>query len=259
MGRKVLFILALICGLIAAGSAYLYLESINKVSVPELRPLVVVKTALPARSVIQADQLTVKSVPLQGYPQGGSKEIKSVAGSVALIPLNPGDPVLDPMIQRQSALEGSQSSSSPTTSSPVTSSKLIVPEGKRAISIPIGLVSGIGYAVKPGDHIDVLATIEVKVADEKGAADKSQIITALVAQDVLVLNTGETTVADKSKAESKFYTLALSVPQALAVTLASEKGSLRLLLRNPANKEIREDQAVSPNIFLDYNYSKRFQ
>ncbi len=250
MGRKVLFILALICGLIAAGSAYLYIGSINKVSVPELKSLVLVKTAIPARSVIQANQLIVKDVPLQGYPQGGSKEILSVAGSVALIPLNPGDPVLDAMIQRQTALEGSSSK----TPSPVTSNKLIVPEGKRAIAIPIGLVSGIGYAVKPGDHIDVLATIEVK-----DAAGNAQTITTLAAQDVLVLNIGETTAADKSKVESKFYTLALSVPQALAVTLASEKGSLRLLLRNPINKEIREDLAVSPNIFLDSNYSKRFQ
>ena len=257
MGRKVFFLLALICGLVAAGSAYLYLESINKVSVPELKPLVMVKTNILARTAIQADQLIVKNVPLQGYPQGGSKTIQSVAGTVALVSLKPGDPLLEAMIQRQSAPEASQPTGSQVSSSSLTATSLVVPEGKRAVAIPINLVSSVGYAVKPGDHVDVLLTIDVK----DPVTDKSQTITTLVAQDVLMLNVGESlsSTKDKPVESSKYFTLALSVPQALVVTLGSEKGNLRLLLRNPVNKEIREDQAVSPSIFLDSNYSKRFQ
>lgn len=257
MGRRVFLLLALICGLVAAGSTYSYLGSINKVNVTELehKPLVMVKTNIIARTLIQADQLIIKNVPLQDYPQGGAKTIQSVAGTVALVTLKPGDPLLEAMIQRQSTHEvASQPTSSPVSSSPVAATSSIVPEGKRAVAIPINLISSVGYAVQPGDHVDVLVTIDVK-----DATGNAQAITALAAQDVLVLNTGVTIAPDKSIVEAKYYTLALSVPQALAVTLASEKGNLRLLLRNPANKEIREDQAVSPNIFLDPNYSKRFQ
>jgi len=252
VGRKVFILLALICGLVAAGSTYSYLGSINKVSVAELelKPLVMVKTNIIARSLIQADQLSVKNVPLQDYPQGGAKTIQSVVGTVALVTLKPGDPLLEAMIQRQSAAEAvSQPTNPQVSSSPVASTSFIVPEGKRAVAIPINLVSSVGYAVQPGDHVDVLVTMDLN----------AQPTTTLAAQDVLVLNTGEKTAPDKSVVEAKYYTLALSVPQALAVTLASEKGSLRLLLRNPVNTEIREDQAVSPNIFLDPNYSKRFQ
>lgn len=229
MGRKVFILLALICGLVAAGSTYSYLGSINKVIVSELKPLVLVKTNIIARTLIQADQLIVKNVPLKDYPQGGAKTIQSVVGTVALVTLKPGDPLLEAMVQRQSTAA--------------------VPEGKRAVAIPINLVSSVGYAVQPGDHVDVLVTMDLN----------AQATTTLAAQDVLVLNTGEKTAPDKSVVEAKYYTLALSVPQALAVTLASEKGSLRLLLRNPVNKEIREDQPVSPSIFLDPNYSKQFQ
>ena len=255
MGRKVFFLLALIWGRVAAGAAYLYLERINKVSVPELKPLVMAKTNIMARTVIKADQLIVKNVPLQGYPQGGSKTIQSVAGAVALVSLKSGDPLLEAMIQRQAAPEASQPNGSQVSSSPLTAS-LVVPEGKRAIAIPINLVSSVGYAVKPGDHVDVLVTIDVK----DPITDKSQTITTLAAQDVLMLSVGDSSsTKDKPVEASKYYTLALSVPQALAVTLGSEKGNLRLLLRNPVNKEIREDQAVSPSIFLDSNYSKRFQ
>ena len=250
MGRKVFFLLALICGLVAAGSTYLYLGSLNKVSVPEieLKPLVMVKTNILARTLIQADQLSVKNVPLQGYPQGGANTIQSVVGTVALVTLKPGDPLLETMVQRQSVPEASQPTGSKVSSSPLTAPSFVVPEGKRAVAIPINQISSVGYSVKPGDHVDVLVTIDV-----------NGTVTSLAAQDVLVLNTGEKTAPDKSIVEAKYYILALSVPQALAVTLASEKGSLRLLLRNPVNKEIREDQAVSPIIFLDPNYSKRFQ
>jgi len=257
VGRKVFLLLALICGLVAAGSTYSYLRSINKVSVHELelKPLVMVKTNITARTLIQADQLIVKNVPLQDYPQGGAKTIQSVSGAVALVTLKPGDPLLEAMIQRQSIpVAANQSTSSQVSSSPVAATSFIVPEGKRAVAIPINLISSVGYAVKPGDHVDVLVTIDVK-----DAAGNAQVITTLAAQDVLVLITGEKTAPDKSIVEAKYYTLALSVPQALAVTLAGEKGSLRLLLRNPVNKEIREDQPVSPSIFLDPNYSKRFQ
>ncbi|MHB8126908.1 MAG: Flp pilus assembly protein CpaB [Desulfitobacteriaceae bacterium] len=261
MGRKAFFLLALIFGLIAAGSAYFYLQDINKkVAIPELRPLVLAKTNIPARSMIRADQLTVKDTPVQGYPQGGSKTIQNVAGTVALVALNSGDPVLEAMFQRQSASEGTQTSGSSTSAVSQTSTKLVVPEGKRAVAIPIGLISGVGYAVKPGDYVDVLVTIEVKDA----SSNNSQIITTLAAQDVLVLSVGAASPTtndnkDAKPVESKYYTLALSVPQALAVTLGSEKGSLRLLLRNPVNTEKREDQAVSPNVFLDSNYFNRFQ
>lgn len=255
MGRKVFLILALICGFIAAGSTYMYLDS-NIVSVPELelKPLVMVKTNILARTLIKADQLIVKNVPLQGYPQGGAITIQSVVGTVALVTLKPGDPLLETMIQRQSAPESSQPISTQVTSSPVTTTSSVVPDGKRAVAIPINSISSVGYTVKPGDHVDILVTI-----DAKDAAGNAQAITTLAAQDVLVLNTGEKTAPDKSIIEAKYYILALSVPQAMVVTLASEKGSLRLLLRNPVNKEIQDDQAVSPSIFLDPNYSKRFQ
>ncbi len=192
---------------------------------------------------------------MQGYPQGGSKTIQSVAGTVALVSLKSGDPVLEAMIQRQTAPEASQPTGSQVSASPLTATSLVVPEGKRAVAIPINLVSSVGYAVKPGDHVDVLVTIDVK----DPITDKSQMITTLAAQDVLMLSVGESGTKEKPIESSKYYTLALSVPQALVVTLGSEKGNLRLLLRNPVNKEIREDQAVSPSIFLDSNYTKRFQ
>jgi pilus assembly protein CpaB len=251
--RRIFFILAIVFALIAAGSVYVYLKNLYRVSIPQLKPLVVANSKIPARSLIKADQLTTKNVPLQGYPQGGFSDIQSVVGSAVLVELDSGDPVLESVVEEQARPEGTRISSSDTA-------RFAVPEGKRAVSIPISLVSGVGYAVRSGDYVDVLSTMDIKAS----GSDTTQItITTLAAQDVQVLSVGAAPiVSDKEEtkvAESKYYTLALTVPQALAVTLASEKGSLRLALRNPVNTEIRGDQYVNPSTFLEPDFYQKYR
>jgi len=248
MQRKGFFLLALICGLIAAGTMYIYLNGATRNAHAALKPLVIAKTNVPARSVIVASQLEVKNVPEQGYPQGGYSTIQNVVGSVALLNLSAGDLIVSSMLEHQISQNSRHEISTGSTTA------LTVPDGKRAVAIPISLVSGVGYAVKPGDHVDILVTIDIK-----DSSANSQTVTSLIAQDVLVLSVGESLSGDKTKAETKSHTLALSVPQAMAVTLGSEKGSLRLLLRNPANSEIRQDAPVSGNAFLDPNYFNTYK
>lgn len=244
MHRKGFLLLALICGLIAAGSTYLYLSSSQHNAQVSLKPLVVAKSNIPARSIIKAEQLTTKEIPSQGYPLGGASSLQSVIGSVALVNLTTGDSIVNSVIEHPSN----------TNNLPSVSTALTVPDGKRAVAIPINLVSGVGYMIKPGDHVDVLVTMDIK-----DASGNSQTVTSLAAQDVLILNVGEGVTTDKTKTESKSYTLALTVPQAMAATLGSEKGSIRLLLRNPANTDQRQDGPFTANQFLDPNYFNRYK
>ncbi len=248
MQRKGFVLLALICGLIAAGSTYIYLTNVKSSPSVTLKPLVVAKMDIPARTIIQPDQVMLKDVPSQGYPQGGAYNIQSVIGSVTLVNLKAGDSLVSNVLQ--------QSADQATTPSIPNSSALAVPEGKRAVAIPIGLVSGVGYNVKPGDHVDILVTMDIKDA----SGNNPQTLTSLAAQDILVLSVGENSATkDKNTGDSKSFTLALTVPQAMAVTLGSEKGSLRLLLRNPANTEIRQEIPFNSNQFIDPNYSNRYK
>ena len=246
MRRKGFFVLALICGLIAAGSVYIFLNDATKNVTSTLKPLVIVKQNIPARTIVSTAQLEVKDVPTQGYPQGGFSTLQSVAGSVSLLNLFPGDILVNTMLEPQNSSSGV---SGGTTA-------LTIPNGKRAVAIPVSLVSGVGNAIKPGDHVDVLVTMDIK----NSAPDSQTVtVTSLAAQDVLVLSVGEPIPGDKTKAEIKSHTLALSVPQAMAVTLGSEKGSLRLLLRNPSNTEIRADKPITAKDYLDPTYFERFK
>lgn len=247
MQRKGFFLLALICGLIAAGSTYIYLNNAKSSPSVILKPLVIAKIDIPARTVIQPDQVMLKDVPSQGYPQGGASNIQNVIGSVSLVNLMAGDILVSNVLQRPA--------DPAATPNIPDSSALAVPEGKRAVAIPIGLVSGVGYNVSPGDHVDILVTMEIK--DVTG--NNPQTLTSLAAQDILVLSVGESASKEKNVSDSKSFTLALTVPQAMAVTLGSEKGSLRLLLRNPANTELRPEPPFNSNQFIDPNYSNRYK
>lgn len=253
MQRKIFLGLAVICGLIAAGSIYVYLHNLKQIPTSDLKPLVVVKTAISARSVIQASQLTLKEVPKEGYPQGGLSTPNLAAGSVALVNLSPGEPVL--LSHLDKAQGNGNAGLSGAAVSPSGSTALSVPAGKRALAVPISLVSGVGFQVKPGDHVDVLVTMEVKATQ-----GESTTLTSLAAQDVMVLGIGESlTNADKNKADVKSYTLALSVPQAMVVTLGTEKGTIRLLLRNPADQQVREDPPINATVFSDPGYFTKFK
>lgn len=247
MRRKGFLLLALICGFIAASSAYIFLNNTQHYPQLEMKPIVVANSNISARSIIKAEQLTTKEIPSQGYPLGGTSSLESIVGSVALINLSAGDSIVSSMIEPlQNSGQSNLSLGSPSLS---------VPEGKRAVAVPINLVSGVGYSVKPGDYVDVLVTMEIK--DSTGNPEAT---TSLAAQDVQVLSVGGSTTNDgDSKTESRSYTLALSVPQAMAVTLGSEKGSIRLLLRNPANTDIQVQTPFTPQQFLDPNYFNRIK
>ncbi|MCO5386706.1 MAG: SAF domain-containing protein [Desulfosporosinus sp.] len=80
----------------------MYLNKATTNTTSTLKPLVIVKTYIPARTVIGASQLEVKEIPIQGYPQGGFSTIQNVVGSVALLNLSAGDLVVSSMVERPS-------------------------------------------------------------------------------------------------------------------------------------------------------------
>lgn len=129
-------------------------------------------------------------------------------------------------------------------------SKQITP-GKRAISIPVNDDSAVTRLVKPGDRIDLVATIEVP------GAQRGMQVTKIVLQDAPILAVGEyiTTQAPRKvekddvtgkdsvrnlNVERNFNTITIEVePQVAAqITLLRDTGTrLSVLLRNNDDTE----------------------
>ncbi|APR84471.1 Flp pilus assembly protein RcpC/CpaB [Minicystis rosea] len=117
-------------------------------------------------------------------------------------------------------------------------SSLIQP-GMRAVSIRAKHSDDKGYSlIRPGDRLDVIATMP----GEKQADQRSSIV---LLQNVLVLAVGLDTGADLTDKPSTqpvdmILSLSLTVPETQLLTLAVEKGTIAVALRNPDDVRVTE-------------------
>jgi len=109
---------------------------------------------------------------------------------------------------------------------------LLIPDGMRAMSVPVDEVSVIAGFVKPKTHVDVLAAIS-------GSSAEQPSFSKVVVQNVEVLAVAQE--IDQSKDEPqvvKVVTLLVTPAQAEKLTLASREGTLRLAMRSYGDERI---------------------
>lgn len=164
------------------------------------------KRYLPAHARLQAGDLAWLRLPRAFAPTGVVSDASAVLGLQTLVPFNPEEP----LIFNKLAL-GEQSLAA------------AVPEGLRALSLPVNAVSGISGLLKPGDHVDVL------LLHGQGA----QAEAGLLLQDVAVLAVGSQLTRDDDKHSSAESTVTVAVaPRDAALALAAlANGELHLALR----------------------------
>lgn len=165
-------------------------------------------------------QLTPEAVklanwPADSVPTGAFTDLSALVGKgrVVLRPLVPGEPILAAKV---SGLNGRATISAN------------LPEGFRAIAVPINEVAGVGGFALPGDVVDVLVTRQV--GDGGNGQDK---MTTVVVENVQVLAIDQQ--ADDSKTEPKIgktATLQVTPVDAQKLALATQVGTLSLALRN---------------------------
>jgi pilus assembly protein CpaB len=109
---------------------------------------------------------------------------------------------------------------------------LLIPEGMRAMSVPVDEVSDIAGFVLPGAHVDILVAITDK-------ATGSQPFSKIVLQNVEVIAVAQEIEQAKDEPKVvKVITVLLTPEEAERLTLASHDGTLRLALRNYEDKKV---------------------
>jgi len=104
---------------------------------------------------------------------------------------------------------------------------------KRAMSVKVDEVIGVSGFIKPGDHVDVMVTIE---PDSKSQNPVAKMILG----NLKVLAAGMQYEKNGNEQDPKpvqVMTLEVDVEEAEKLALASTQGKLRLALRNPLNVE----------------------
>jgi pilus assembly protein CpaB len=197
-------------------------------------PVVVARDDIPAHTKITSDMVTLIPYPKDLIIVGAIQDRKEVEGHVTLGRLKAKEQI------RPTDLLGEGQSPSISTD---------IPAGMRAIAIAANEVNSVGTAVKPGDHVDILATY----SDPNTHQDTTQMIL----QNVLVLavNQGETESQGKTGAKSSM-TLAVKPEDAELLMAADRAGALREMLRRPSDKDVVADVPVTVR---DFGGTKTFE
>lgn len=223
-----LLLVSLILAIITTYLGYSYLKKIEDASVnkPKYIKIIVADRDIPARTKIEASMI---------------KEIEVNETSYLLNSLQKKDEILG-MFTKEKILKGESIPKERLMDENAEDLSLRIPEGKRAISVSINEMSGVGDLIKPGDYVDVYVTVDEHIVDRKTAKTIYPQITKLLLQDIQVLAV--------SKEMERVDEQRIDIPVAYAVTLAvnsyqGEKlvhgedfGRLKLALRPLTDKNI---------------------
>lgn len=171
-------------------------------------------------------RLTGQNVRLQDWPEGSVPQgaYRSLPEAlkfdrVAIRPIVPGEPVL---ASKVSGTDGRATLAA------------LLPNGMRAISVPVNPVSGVSGFVLPGSQVDVLLTRKINSDASGRGGQRSDVIL----ENVQVLAIDQ--LANDKQSEPKIAktaTLAVSLYDAQRLVVAQQSGSLSLVLRKPTDSD----------------------
>ncbi|MEN6347846.1 MAG: Flp pilus assembly protein CpaB, partial [Syntrophomonas sp.] len=150
-GSRKYWFIALVFGLAAAILSYRYMQDIKASYSPSnLVQVVKARQAIAPDTVIKKEQLEVVQLPSKyAHPDAFTKK-DMVIGKIATSDISAGEEILKEKLL------------SPQDKERRLSYK--IPPSKRAISIPINNVSGVSGYIKPGDRVDIIATLDIPLS-----------------------------------------------------------------------------------------------
>ena len=219
-GNKRILVVAIILGLITVVALNSYINSLDKpamATIPHSEVVVAVNT-IPAHTRITAEMLSAKSIPSDAIHPEAIISLNDAVGGISRTEIIKDEQVLASRVftdDRRATLS------------------YRVPEGMRAISIPVGEVTGVSGYISPGDSIDILITFEDEEVNES-------LTTYTYFQNLKVLAAGPGTRERDTEEQGVVNTLTLLVTpeQAEAMVYININTSLYLTLRSPLDNEV---------------------
>ena len=188
---KGLILLGLFLGLVSAVLVVVYLSQAGgggggDVSGAEVTPVVVASQDISAGVRITEEMVTLKPIAVDAVLAGAFGETEVVIGQVARVPLVVGEQVIPTKVTATGA------AITDVDNPPLA---LVIPEGKRAVSIEVSGVIGASGLIRPGVFVDVILSIRVEGSESSGeagaAAEQTRDqIARTILQNVQVLSIG---------------------------------------------------------------------
>ncbi len=245
--RRVVVILVLASAL-GVFTSYLVYQAVKTArgQQAETEEIVVAAANMNVGEVVTSQHIKLAQWPKSMIPAGSVREAKAAEGRVARVSIVAGEPILDAKLA-----PAGQAGLMP----------VLVPTGKRAVTIKVDEAAQKSGFVVPNSRVDVVVTMARKIGESKESR--------IVLQDVLVLASDQTVeMKDNKPVTMTTVTMAISPEEAERLALAQNEGRVTLALRNmqdtarattpgvtiaqllgtpaPASSPTRQEKPVSP-------------
>lgn len=183
-------------------------------SAPDTVKVVVAKTDLEPGRLIVASDVTTIDIPSSSLTKTMFTDPKALVGRAVLAPAVKGQTMFEGLLASPGSEGGLQ---------------VLVPEGKRAVSVEVTESSAVAGLLNPGCRVDVIATLRSEDGGHLGQMART------IVENVKVQAVNRRMVREKNEdpgtAAVKTVTLIVAPKDAEAIELASNSGKLRLVLR----------------------------
>ncbi|MDG4812299.1 Flp pilus assembly protein CpaB [Hydrogenovibrio sp. 3SP14C1] len=215
-------------------------KTITVVEKPELHSIVVASRDIYRGEQIEADDVKVLNVPMEGLVvKGVIVNPQNAVGHVAHQNIYAGEWILAKKLKSESQ-------------SRAQSVEALLDEKRRAIRLPIDPGTGLLGIISPGDHVDIISVFE--------SADSKRMVSRTILQNISVLSIGienqmrgnasesddsDNTFSKSNRNQKSMIALDVDTNQAEKLALAMNVGAIHLLLRNSADTELVETKGAN--------------
>ncbi len=220
LSNRSLLGIAVTFGLLTTLLVYNYLQgAVNKQAVQqESTSVIIAKVDIPPKTQITADMVQEMKMPPEYLQPGAVQDMKAVVGVITRERVLTGEQITE----RRLVLEGK-----------AVGFTGIIPRDKRAVTVAVTEVTGVAGFVKAGDYVDIVATFDSSAAGDNVSQVILQNVQVLAANHETEIGVVGAAVKDapKDAIKTTTVTVAVALDEAAKLTLAEEKGKIRLALR----------------------------
>jgi pilus assembly protein CpaB len=225
--------LALGCGIVASVGITQVMS--NRATEPtmvqaETEQIFVAMKDIPMGDPVSAQAIKLEEWPKDKVPKGAITKLEDVENRRPKSWIFAGSPILENQLLGKGALDQGASDA--------------IPKGSRIVAVKVDAVSGSASLIRPGDRVDVLVHVT-----QSGTGGASRTLAKTILQDIKVFAVNEiwdaATASGEKSITAKTISLLVTPVQAEKITLASEMGQIRLVMRSPDDKEQAKVVGVS--------------
>lgn len=220
--------LSVVLGLIAGGFVYTQFKKATAVRAEVTGQVVVAAAPLPLGTRLQPQNLRVIPWPAGEPMPGMFTHIEDCVNRAVIFAAVENEPILESRLAPREAGAGLPA---------------IIPEGMRALSVPVNDVVGVAGFVGPGTMVDVLVT---------GSVERGGNITRTILENIRVLAAGQKIEQDKEGKPQTVpvITLLVTPEEANKLAMASTQGKIQLALRNTLDsKKVEPPPVLQATLF----------